>query len=410
MRKPIVFAAIGACVVLIAGAVLIANFLGGYQVKVVVPSAAQVVWGAQVRVGGTPIGHVTALDEQNGKAIVTLAITDHDYIPLHDGTTSHIAWQSVLGERFVDVVPGPASNAALPSGAMYAASSQQVEFDQILDALDPATRGRLTSLIARLHNTAAGHEQNIQASIRSAGPAVAALGQIMAGVGQDGAAIKTVVTQLHDMASQLAARQDDVRGTIGNLSQLTGNLGAESRQLSDTLAEFPSTLDAARTTLDKVPTATQATVPLLNDLRPATDRLPSLADNLSPAMNDLGPVLDRLHPTLTALNDVLDEAPDLFHSFHDTAKPIGHALDQLGPVAYFLRPYTPEMVAFVHDFGGSFSAFDAQGHGWTVDPVLGPASAGEQVGSTPASRLQRRPAPGTSVGQPWTDAYGGGYK
>jgi phospholipid/cholesterol/gamma-HCH transport system substrate-binding protein len=409
MRKPIILAA-GACAVLVVGGLLIAGFLTGYEVKVVVPSAAQVVWGAQVRVGGTPIGHVTALDEQDGKAIVTLTITDHDYIPLHDGTATRVAWQSVLGERYMDVVPGPVGNPPLPSGAMYAAASQQVEFDQVLEALDPPTRTQLKSLIAGLHNTAANHEQNIQASIRSAGPAVQALGQILAGVGQDGAAIKTVVSQLHDMAAQLAARQDDVRGTIGNLTQFTGNVGNESEQLSDSLAELPPTLDAARTTLDKVPTAAQATVPLLNDLRPAMDRLPSLADNLSPTMNDLDPVLDRLHPTLSALNNVLDTAPDLFHSVHDTAKPIAHALDQLGPVAYFLRPYTPELAAFVGNFGSSFSAFDGQGHGWTVDPVAGPASLGEQVGATPASRLQRRPAPGTSVGQPWTDAYGGGYK
>jgi phospholipid/cholesterol/gamma-HCH transport system substrate-binding protein len=140
------------------------------------------------------------------------------------------------------------------------------------------------------------------------------------------------------------------------------------------------------------------------------DRLPSLADNLSPTMNDLDPVLDRLHPTLSALNDVFDNAPDLFRNVHDTAKPIGHALDQLGPATYFLRPYTPELTAFVQNFGSAFSAYDAQGHGWSVAGVGGPASVGEQLGATPVSRLQRRPPPGTSVGQPWTDAYGGGYK
>jgi phospholipid/cholesterol/gamma-HCH transport system substrate-binding protein len=409
MKKSIILAIFGGCIALGFGAVWL--LLGhDYQVKLVVPSAAQVVVGAQVRIGDALVGHVAALSERDGKAIVTATITDHQYVPLHDGTTSRIAWQSVLGERYVELSPGPASNPALPNGALYAAQSEQVEADQVLAALDAPTRARLTSLIAGLRNTTQGHEQNIQASIRTAGPAVAALGQILAGVGQDGPAIKTVVTQLDAMASQLATRQDDLSGTVNNLTQFTGNLATQSEQLAAGLTELPPTLDAARTTLDKVPHATDATVPLLHDLRPATDRLPSLADNLNPVLNDLDPVLDRLRPTLSAFNDVLDNGPDLLDSAHHTLPPLAHALDQLAPAAHFLRPYTPEMVAFVGGFGSSFSAYDGQGHGWSVSAVPGPASAGEQLGATPVSAMQRRPAPGTSVGQPWTDAYGGGLK
>lgn len=410
MKQSIVLALFGACILLGFGGVLLVSSIHDYQVKLVVPSAAQVVVGAQVRVAGAPVGHVASLSEQDGKAIVTATITDRHYVPLHDGTTSRIAWQSVLGERYVELVPGPPGNAALPSGAMYEAQSQQVEADQVLASLDAPTRARLTSLIDGLRDTTGGHEQNIQASIRSAGPAVQALGEILAGVGQDGPAIKTVVSKLDDMARQLATRQDDLSGTVNHLTQFTGNLGRQSSQLSTGLAELPPTLDAARATLDKVPAATEATVPLLHDLRPATDRLPSLADNLSPVMNNLDPVLDRLQPTLSALNDVLDNGPDLLDKAHDTLPPMADALHQLSPAANFLRPYTPEIMAFVGGFGSSFSAYDAQGHGWSVSAVPGPASAGEQLGATPVSAMQRRPAPGTSVGQPWTDAYGGGLK
>jgi phospholipid/cholesterol/gamma-HCH transport system substrate-binding protein len=410
MKRSTIFTIICGCMALCLGAVVLIASLGQYQLQVIVPSAAQVVRGAQVRVGGTPIGHVTGLAEKDGRAVVTATITDHDYTPMHDGTTARIAWQSVLGERYLELTPGPASNPALPSGAMYRTQAPQVEFDEVLASLDTPTRLRLNSLITGLRDTLGGHEPNIQASLRSAGPAVDALGEILAGVGRDGPAINTVVTQLHEMAAQLAGRQDDLSGTINNLTDFTGNIAGHSDQLSAGLAELPPTLDAARTTLDKIPAATDATVPLLHDLRPATDRLPSLADNLSPVMHDLNPVLDRLRPTLSALNDVLDNGPDLFSSAHATLPPIAHALHQLGPAAYFLRPYTPELMAFIGNFGGSFSSYDGQGHGWSVSAVPGPASLGEQLGATPVSAMQRRPAPGSSVGQPWTDAYGDGYK
>ncbi len=54
----------------------------------------------------------------------------------------------MLGERYVNLVPGPNTNAALPDGAMFEAQSQQVEADQVLAALDVPTRARLSSMIS----------------------------------------------------------------------------------------------------------------------------------------------------------------------------------------------------------------------------------------------------------------------
>lgn len=378
-----------------------------YELKLVVPSAAQVVVGAEARIDGAQVGSVSALAERDGKAIVTVKITDTRYVPLHEGTTSRIEWQSVLGERVVTIKPGPAGNAALPSGAMYEAESSQVEADQVLAALDEPTRERLNSLIAGARVTTQGHEQNIAASLRAAGPSVEALGEILAAVGRDGPAIREVVTEMHQMASGLAERQDRLSGTVRNLTQFTRTVGDKNDQLARGLAELPSTLDAARTTLDKVPAVTDATVPLLDDLRPAAARLPAVADNLDPVMRDLRPTLRNLRPTLEAAEDLLGNTPGLFDTAHQTLPALAHAIEQFGPPAEFLRPYTPEVVSFVNLFGGSFSAYDAQGHGWSVSAVPGAGSVGELPGQVPLAAVESRPAPGTSVGQPWTDAHGG---
>lgn len=380
-----------------------------YELDLVVPSAAQVVDGGKVRIGGVDVGEVSDLAVRDGKAVVTVSITDEDYVPLHEGTTSRVEWQSALGERIVTLTPGPETNPALPSGAMYEAQSSQVEADQVLAALDAPTRKRLNSLVQRLHLTTDGKEADIRASLRSAGPSIQALGEILAAVGRDGPAIRAMVRELHQMTAGLAKRADRVSATVGNLTRLTGEVGSRHEDLATLLAELPGTLDAARTTLDKVPHVAEAAGPLLDDLRPATARLPGIAGNLEPTLDDLGPVVGRLRPTLAATNELLGYAPGLLDAGHQTLPALAEMFQQFGPAAQFLRPYTPELVGFVTQFGASFSAYDGQGHGWTVSPVPGLASA-ELPGAVPFASVDGRPAPGTSVGQPWTDAHGGAIR
>ena len=52
--------------------------------------------------------------------------------------------------------------------------------DQVLAALDPPTRQRLTGLINNLRQTLNGHEQDLNSTVQSAGPALRALGQVFA--------------------------------------------------------------------------------------------------------------------------------------------------------------------------------------------------------------------------------------
>jgi phospholipid/cholesterol/gamma-HCH transport system substrate-binding protein len=381
----------------------------GYQVKFVIPSAAQLVVGSPVQIRGDNAGKVTGLDERDGRAIVTVALSGHD-VPLHEGTTAQVGWESVLGERLITIQPGPSSNATIPSGAMYEAQASQVEPDQVLAALDKPTRDQLNSLISGLRQTTDGQEQNIQQTLQTAGPSIQALGEVLQSVGRDGPAIKTLVTDLHQMAGGLAARQDKLSGTVRNLTTLTDNVATRKQQLADGLAEVPSTLDTARTTLDKIPAATDATVPLLDDLRPGVQRLPAVADNLRPVLHDLRPISNDLRPIVHNLGELFQDAPDFADAAHHTLPKLGDTLHDLDPAADFLRPYTPEFMGWLGNFGSGFSSYDSQGKAWTITPNFGNAAVENLPGTLPPYHQAIRPAPGSSVGQPWSDANGDGER
>lgn len=396
--------------VLLAGSAYAAVDLEGpYQLKLVAPSAAQLLDGSPVWIDGRDAGEVTGLEARDGKAIVTVELA-REHAPLREGTTSRVEWHSVLGERIVTIEPGPAKNPPLPSGALYEAQTTRIEVDEVLAAMDEPTRKRMTSLVRRLHGTVSSREADVRETLRSAGPAVTALGEILEAVGRDGPAIRELVTELNDMIGALADRREAVENMVDNTTNLTGAVAEQQGKLRDGLKELPATVRTATDTLDKVPAASRATASLLDDLRPATAKLPSVARNLSPVLADLRPTVARLKPTLIAMADLLRYTPGLIDSGHDVLPPASRILDDVGPALTFLRPYTPELVGWVTNWGQNFTGYDSQGHVWAGGLSIGPAGNDESAGTVPPLRVDERPKPGQAVGQPWSDAHGSGMR
>jgi phospholipid/cholesterol/gamma-HCH transport system substrate-binding protein len=317
----------------------------------------------------------------------------------------------VLGERIVQLYPGPAQNPALPDHAMLDAASSQIEVDQVLAIFDAPTRAKFDSLLGQLNGTFTGREDQFKQTLATAGPAVRALGGLLEAVGRDGPAIKELITELHQVTGPLAQRGNDVRGAVDKLTAFTEQQASAAEGYREGLRETPGTLDAAKSTLDMVPAATDATVPLLKDLKPAMDRLPGIARSINPLFDDLRPTLDDLRPTMFRLSDLLDKTPDFLNSSHDFLPQIKDTLKGYRPVIEFLRPYSPELMGFLTNWGDAFSGYDSQGHVWSAAPSpLGGSSNDESlVGGLP-SGIVDDPAPGALVQQPWTDANGKGMK
>jgi phospholipid/cholesterol/gamma-HCH transport system substrate-binding protein len=397
-------------VLVLVGAVVVLTGRGpGYQLKLVLPSAAQLVDGSPVRIDGRTIGSVSNLEVRGERAIATVSL-DSSVAPLHEGTNSRIEWQSVLGERVLTLYPGPANNPALPDGYLLEAPSLQIEVDQVLAAFDQPTRQRLNSLISSLKGTLDGREPQLRQTVQTAGPTVQALGDVLKGVGQDGPAIRELVTELHQVTGPLAERRAKVAGFVQDLTKLTDQVAPAQAAIRDGLRELPSTLQAARTTLDLVPPASQATSRLLDDLRPAADRLPSVARNLRPVMRDLRPSVNDLRPVLGSLNDVLERTPDLFDSTHDAFPKLERTVDSYREALAFLRPYTPEAAGFITNWGHAFAPYDSQGHGLATAFAFGATSDNELPAGVPGVGVPRRPLPGALANQPWADANGDGMR
>ncbi|NKQ54242.1 MCE family protein [Amycolatopsis sp. K13G38] len=380
-----------------------------YSVRLVMSNAAELAAGSPVLINGRQAGAISALGTKDGKAVVDVQLSGSD-APVHSGTTAVVRWKAVLGERYVELVPGPVHNATIPSGGMVPVSQDQVDVDEVLSALDPPTRAHLTSMIQQLNATLKDNPGNVQATLRTAGPAVDALGQVLKAVGEDSHAINNLVTDLRVMMEPLASRQGQLQQVVGNVTNLATQVAPQQQRLSDALAALPPTLGQAKSTLDKVPGTVDKAAPLLTDLRPAASQLAAVSKNLSPFLADLRPTVAELKPTLAAASELLKNTPQLLDSAHAVVPDINSVVDRLNPAVDFLRPYTPDLAGWLANWGSAFAYYDSQGHYAGAVIRAGVSSFDENPGLPLTLNVNPAPAPGTASGQPWTDAQGSGMR
>ena len=381
---------------------------GNYRLRIAMSDASEVYKGMPAWVSGLDAGKVSGIAAQGDSAMVTVTL-NAAHTPLHAGTKAYVAWKSLLGERYVSLTPGPTANPALPTGSLIE-SDDQVTVQDLLNALNPATRTALASSIREIQQAFSGHGQDLNATLQTAAPTVQALTDILDAVGQDGPALDQVVTKLHQVASALASRQGDLSSTVSNLDQLTTATGTQQQQLTAALQQLPSTLTVAKSTLDVVPNATNAVDPLLQNLQPAVQQLPQTAANLSPVLSELQPTLPLLDQTLQSANGLLQETPTLLDSANAVLPGVTQAVTTLLPAFAFLRPYTPEIAGGLDVYGDTYSRYDANGHYQNVNVVLGPAAIGNLPAGLfpllPGSGTRPAPLPGQNANQTWTDAEG----
>jgi len=372
-----------------------------------VPSAEGAFVGAKAMIAGREVGKVSAVGVEGNAARLTVEIEDDRYTPLHSGTTVHITWNSLIGRREVELVPAPESNPALPSGKVIQSQVERVELDDIVAALDAPTRAKVKKLVHQLDKTLDGNETTLNETLDSAGPFVGALGEVLKGLGQDGPAIRALVTRLHQITSVLSERDREMAATVRNLGDLVSAAADQQEQIATALDEVPSTVEAGNAFFEKVPGAVDETVPLLEDLRPATRQLPAVAARLNPVLADLRPTVAQLRPTLVAVRALLGETPGLLGVGTETVPEVDSALTALQPAVAFLRPYTPEVIGFLTNWASLFSAKNAAGHFGRALIPASVSSFNSNPGIMPPGMFQaEEPPPGSLVDQPWTDANG----
>ena len=264
-----------------------------YAIRMDFTNADGLVQGEDVTVAGVHVGSIKSL-EVNGKvAVVTADITNRQFVPLRTGTRALIRQLSLLGNKYVEVFPGPQRGGQLADGAEIGIDSttSPTDLDQINAIFDAPTREKLKIATLQGQIALGGRAETLNADLLqlrnlavAAEPVTGILDAHQVALDQATVSFDTLTQKLvrEDVAlrglvshgsSVLSALQEhdaELAGLLqhgdASVTRLDAVLKGNENNLAAFFARQPSTLKATDFSVNSAIPITQATLPLLDPL------------------------------------------------------------------------------------------------------------------------------------------------
>jgi phospholipid/cholesterol/gamma-HCH transport system substrate-binding protein len=382
-------AAIGALVL----AIVVVGFIffsrdGGTEYKLRFQTAGQLVKDDDVQIGGRRIGSIKKIElTNNNLAEITIEV-EKGYAPLHAGTTATIRASSLSGiaNRYIQLTPGPNSAKKLDDGAELTTEKTTtiVDLDQLFDTLDPKTLKGLQNVIqgfavqydGRTLDKRALAADEANRSAKYFNPFLSTTDTLVNQIMKDQPTLERFLTDSSELVTSVAAKSTTLTELVSNTNQTAGAIADESDALDTTLAELPTTLRKAnttfvnlRSTLADLTVLVDASKPANKDLAKFLRVLRPLVVASTPTIQDLSTLIRKAGPNNDAI-DLLNKTPTLAKSASTTFPNAIKSLRQSQSVIQYIRPYAPEFIMWLRDFGQAASNYDANGHFARISPMF----------------------------------------
>jgi phospholipid/cholesterol/gamma-HCH transport system substrate-binding protein len=260
--------------------VQIGHGAGTRKVTAIFDSVAGLDNKSVVRVAGVRVGKVSNIKlRPDGKAEVTLDV-DPEVI-LHPGASAHVANLGLLGEKYIELDPGPASAPAIPQ-----------EQSVVLRGSQPASMDDITNQVAAIANDV----KAITASLRGvmSGPAgEQRLGDIIENV-------RTITEQVRDL---VAANRSNVDATVANARVISESLRVEIPRLASSIDRMATQLNGTvGENREDVRSIVANLKTLSSDLKTTSENLNSVTGQIRSGEGTVGKLLysNEAHDRLTA--------------------------------------------------------------------------------------------------------------
>ena len=212
----------GSCAVLPGGG-------GGYEVTVFFPRAVSLYESSQVRVLGLPAGRVRSVEPEGDVVRVVLSIDDG--VPVPADARAAIVPQSLIGERYVQLVPAwTEGDERMQDGDVIPIERAQVPVEpdealaalkEFLDTLDPDGAGRLVGNAA----------DALEGNGAKLGEALSGLADLQSTLASEDDTLVRIVEQLDRFTATLVTREAELGQVMDDFAQVTGALAAERRSI-----------------------------------------------------------------------------------------------------------------------------------------------------------------------------------
>jgi virulence factor Mce-like protein len=322
-------------------------FVPTYSLKAEVPSAANLVRGNEVRIGGSRVGTVDDIQakrRRDGTSIALLSLKlERDVKPLPKDSTLIIRSKSALGLKYVEVTRGHSAQ-GFQDGAtipLAAATPRPVEFDEFLNMFDDKTRAAMRVNVDQLGDAFAGRGESLNTAIGALRPLLSDLVPVARNLSDPDTHLRRFIAELGDVAAIVAPAAEEQAQLFVNLDRTMGALRTVARPfIQQSITGGRPALDESIRSFPVIRPFLLNSQGLFHDLRPGVRALRAGAPDIASALT-VGTRTLRRSPALNRrLASLLTE---LRRFSNDPAAPRGikrlsEALEVLNPTLQSLAP------------------------------------------------------------------------
>jgi virulence factor Mce-like protein len=332
----------------------------GYRVNVSFPNAQDLATQADVRIAGVSVGKVvsTRLDPHGNGTLATLQLQS-GYSPLRSDTRAILRTKTILGETYVQLLPGAPNAPPIADGGTLLRSQvlPTVQLSDIFNALDPTTRRAFTVWQQQLSKAITGNDQNLNDVLGNLPSFAADATDILQVLDVQHASVIRLVQNGGTVFGALGADQTALRNLITSAETTFATTAANNNALAETFHVFPTFLTETKATMAKLQTFSGNTDPLVREL--ALNVAPQLKPTLS-SLQQLAPPLRRfftnLGPLVTVSQTGLPAVSRFLTGAGPTLAATGTFLEQLNPILGWLSLHQQLVSDFITQGGSAMAA------------------------------------------------------
>jgi virulence factor Mce-like protein len=384
MRRLIVIG----CVLLATGVVAVLGTgagendeAGTYEVRAIFDNAFSLIAGEDVRISGVNVGKITDLEvTEDNRAAVVFRIDKPGFNDFREDAKCTIRPQSLIGEKYVEcslTQPRPQGEPPAPplkkiedgeGEGQYLLpvdrTSKPVDVDLINNVLRLPQRQRLAIILNELGAAVGGRQEDLNATIRRANPALGATNEVIEILGEQNEVLRDLATNSDEVLAPLARDRERVTSFIENAGDVSRATAERRAELERNFELLPRFLEELRPTMTRLGSFSDEFRPVLADLQAAAPSVNRMFRELGPfsqagipALRSLGEAADVGRPALLASKPIIDDLRRLTEQGAPVAKDLaelGTSLRETGGIE--------RLMDYIFFQGAAVNGFDQFGH------------------------------------------------
>ena len=243
----------------------------GYDLQVIFDSATGLAPDVPVEIAGVEIGRVDSISLKDGKALVVLRMRPD--IVVRQDAKAIIRTRGILGDKFVEIVPGQDSSPVIQPGDRIVRTAPVTDMDMLMNTLGEVAQDIkvLTHSLSSVFGREKG-EANLRAIVDNVREMTQALNQT------------------------IQANQEEISDIVNNLAQFSETIKDIGDQNKDNIRHIVNTVKEMSGTMET----------LMADLSEITDKVNQGKGSIGKLINEDDTVRN-LNETLAALNEITEK-------------------------------------------------------------------------------------------------------